>query len=128
MLFQRLCMNQRLRGIISALCLDEYLKKLADMFGQHFESTEKGTLMSDLHALGSSTQSSSEPKAPERLDRRTSELLDEYEKKRYEQAIKLSLRAETSGVHAFQQGVRLGIKHKRFGRGRITFSSFKHIR
>jgi hypothetical protein len=106
-------MNQRLRGIISSLCLEEPLKKLADAFGQHFGSNEKGTLMSDLHAMGDSPQPppKQQSKAPERLDHQTSKLLDAYEK-RSDQPIR----------------IRQGIKHDRFGQGRITFSRFSHIR
>jgi len=47
-------MNQRLRGIINSLHLNEPLKKLADIFGQHFGSNKKGTLIRDLHTIGDS--------------------------------------------------------------------------
>jgi hypothetical protein len=121
-------MNQKLRGVISALRLDECLKKIADVFCQHFELGEKGTLMSDLHALRSSPQSSPEQqKTPERLDRDTGELLEAYERKSAE-AIEPHLRTITGGMQTWQRGIRLGIKHRRFGRGRITFSSFKDIK
>jgi hypothetical protein len=128
-------MNQRLRGIISSLRLDEPLKKLADIFGQHFGSNEKGTLMSDLHAIGGSPQSLQPPpeqksKAPEkaeRLDRHTSELLNAYEKRRSagDHAIEPQ---QSASVQTLRPGIRVGIKHDRFGQGRINFSRFGHIR
>ena len=136
-LFQRLCMNQRLRGIISSLHLDETLNKLADIFGQHFGSNEKGTLMSDLHAIGGSPQGplpsrEQQSKAPEKLDRQTSKLLDEYEKRMSAsgQAIRPHLWASIGRTRTLRHGIRLGIKHDRFGqgRGRITFSKFSHAR
>ena len=133
-------MNQRLRGIISSLRLDEPLKKLADVFGQHFGSNEKGTLMRDLHAIGDSPLGPQSPpeqqsKAPERLDRQTSELLDAYEKRRSasDQAIRpyrphLWAGANQCNVQTSRPGIRLGIKHNKFGQGRITFSRFGHVR
>jgi hypothetical protein len=128
-------MNQRLRAIISSLRLDETLKTLVDIFGQHFGPNEKGTLMSDLYAIGGSPQGLRHPleqksKAPEKLDRHTSELLDAYEKKRSasDQATKSHLRANQCSVQTLRPGIRLGIKHDRFGQGRITFSRFSHIR
>jgi hypothetical protein len=124
-------MNQKLRQVISALRLDEGLKKLADMFSQHVElgASEKGTLMSDLHALGVSPQPSpqQQSKALERLDRHTGKLLEAYEKKRAERAIDPHLQATAGSTQTWQRGIRLGIKHTRFGRGRVTFSSFNHI-
>lgn len=131
-------MNQRLRGIISSLCLDEPLKKLADIFGQHFGSNERGTLMSDLQAIAGSPQGLQPPserksKAPERLDHHTSELLDAYEKRRStsNQAIgphRPYLRANQYSGQTSRPGIRLGIKHNSFGQGRVTFSRFGHIR
>ena len=136
-LFQRLCMNQRLRGIISSLQLHEPLRKLADIFGQHFGSNERGTLMSDLHAIGASPHELQPPpeqksKAPERLDRHISQLLDTYEKRRSasDQAIRPHLWANQCGMQTMtsRPGIHLGIKHNRFGQGRVTFSRFCHIR
>ena len=116
-------MNQRLRGIISALRLDGCLQKLTNAFGQHFESMEKGTLMSDLHAFRSSPEVGIEqqPNAPEKLDRRTSDLLEAYEKQIAEQVIGTCLQTR-------QRGIRLGTKHKKFGRGGVKFSTFDQIR
>jgi len=128
-------MNQRLRGIVSSLRLDEPLKKLADVFGQHFRSNEKGTLMSDLHAIGDTPwglqpQPEQKSRAPERLDRHTSELLDAYKKRKSlsGQAIRPNLGANQCGTQTLRPGIRLGIKYNRFGQGRNTFSIFGHIR
>jgi hypothetical protein len=132
-------MNQRLRGIISTLHLDESLKKLTSAFAQHFGSNEKGTLMSDLHAFGSSPNPAlaSEQKLTrqERLGHRTSELLEAYEE---QQALRASPgtiyghrqvhHSEAAGAKSCRRGIRLGVKHNSFGRGCITFSSFNHIR
>ena len=133
-LFQRLCMNQRLRGIISSLRLNETLKKLADIFGQHFESNEKGTLIRDLHAIGDSplgpqSLPEQQSKAPERLDHHTSKLLDTYKKRiiASDQAIRPHLWANQCSVQTLRPGIRLGIKHNRFGQGHITFSRFSNI-
>lgn len=125
-------MNQKLRQVISTLRLDEGLKKLADIFSQHVErdAGEKGTLMSDLHALGVSPQPSPQQqlKASEKLDRHTGKLLEEYEKKIARQAINIDPHLwETGATQTWQRGIRRGIKHTRFGRGRVTFSSFNHI-
>ena len=91
--------------------------------------------MSDLHAIGGSPHGLQPPpeqksKAPEKLDRHMSELLDTYEKRRYAngQAIRPHLWANQYNVQTSQPGIRLGIKHNRFGQGRITFSRFGHIR
>ncbi len=121
-------MNQRLRGIIAALRLDGCLQKLTNAFAQHFKTAEKGTLMSDLHAFGSSPELGLEEpsNAPKKLDRRTSELLEAYEKKIGSQA--MGSHPEVTLVQTWQRGIRLGVKHKKFGRGGVTFSSFNHIR
>ena len=78
--------------------------------------------MSDLHAIGGSPHGLQPPpeqksKAPEKLDRHTSELLDTYEKRRYAngQAIRPHLWANQYNVQTSQLEVCLGIKHNRFG-------------
>ena len=111
-LFERLCINQRLRGIISALHLNGCLQKLTNTFSEHFESMEKGTLMSDLHAI-QSTEAEQRSNAPDKLDRRTSDLLEAYEKQIANQAIGSC--PEVTFVQTWQhQGICLGIKHKKF--------------
>ena len=124
-LFERLCMNQRLRGIISALRLDGCLQKLTNAFSQHFESMEKGTLMSDLHAIRS-TEAEQRSNAPDKLDRRTSDLLEAYEKQIANQAIG-SCPEVTFAQTRQHRGIRLGIKHKKFSRGGVMFSPHNHI-
>jgi hypothetical protein len=127
-LFERLCMNQRLRGIVSALRLDGCLQKLTNAFSQHFESMEKGTLMSDLHAFRSTPEPGvyQQSNTPEKLDRHTSELLEAYEKQIAEQAIGSC--PEVTIAQTRQRGIRLCIKHKKFGRGGVKFSPHNHLK
>jgi hypothetical protein len=121
-------MNQRLRGIISSLHLNESLQKLTSAFAAHFGSNEKGTLMSDLHAFRSSPEPSLEQhsKSQERLDNRTRELLEAYEEQQVTQGAICDPKA--ASTQPWRHGIRLGIKHNSFGRGHVTFSSFDHIR
>lgn len=123
-------MNQRLRGIISSLCLDESLEKLTSAFAQHFGSNEKGTLMHDLYTPGDLPKLTPEQhsRAKEMLDSRTTELLEAYEEQQAEAASRGTINHSQNTAKTWKRGVRLGIKRNSFGRGHITFSSFNHIR
>jgi hypothetical protein len=125
-------MNQRLRGIISSLRLDESLEKLTSAFALHFGPNEKGTLMSDLHAFRSSPKPPpmQHSKAQAKLDNHIRELLEAYEEQQAMQGAicDRSTDLKAASTQPWQRGIRLGIKHNSYGRGHITFSSFDHIR
>ena len=90
--------------------------------------------MSDLQAIGGSPQGLRPPpeqkyKAPEnaeRLDRHTSKLLDAYEKRRSAGDHVIEPH-QSASMQTLRPGIRVGIKHNRFGQGRINFSRFSHI-
>lgn len=117
-LFERFCMNQRLRGIINAFGLDSTLEKLVTAFTQHFGPNEVGTLKSDMQALKSSplgqTVDENPPKGKKKkLDQLISKMLQAYE--------------ERKGPVQSRQAVRLGVKHDKFTRYGASFSPFNCI-
>ena len=130
-------MNQRLRAIINTFGLSSRLQVLVVTFTWHFGPNVTGTLISDMHTLGSSpkTEDQDHSKTAERLDRHISELLDAYEERKALQEIGISGGHESGGgidmqpestrtALSWKRGIRLGVKHDQFGRWGATFSSF----
>ena len=137
-LFERFCMNQRLRAIVSTLGLSSNLQALLPVFHRHFGQTkETGTLMSDMHALGSSPDAEDQDlsKTAEKLDCYISRLLDAYEEREVVQEIGASGEHKSNGgvymqpeqvrlAQYWKNGIRYGVKHDKFGRRGVTFSPF----
>jgi hypothetical protein len=115
-LFERFCMNQRLRGIINTFGLNLSLDKLVTAFTQHFGSKEMGTLMSDMKVFERPphTVEQHQPKAAKKLGHHISELLQAYEERRAQQAIAKDPTLTGTHVQSWQLAVRLGIKHDKF--------------
>jgi len=125
-------MNQRLRGIINTFGLNLGLEKLAKAFTQHFRSKEIGTLRSDMQAFESSpeypqTVDQNQPNAMKKLDNLICKLLQVYEEEKAQQGTQDGVHAETSNVQSWRQVVRLGVKHDKFSRHGVSFSTLNHI-
>ena len=126
-------MNQRLRGIINTFGLDSSLEKLVTAFTQHFGSKGMGTLMNDMRAFESSPQTvdQHQPRAEKQLDRPISKLLQAYEERKVQQGTGIyGLRNENANsalagtnMQPWRQAVRLGIKHDKFSRYGVSFST-----
>jgi hypothetical protein len=134
-LFERFCMNQRLRAIVSTLGLSSNLQALLAVFYRHFgETKETGTLMSDMHALGSSPDAEDQnlSKTAEKLDHYISRLLEAYEEREVVQETGASgshggVNMQPEQVSLAQDrknGIRLGVKHDKYGRRGVTFSPY----
>lgn len=128
-LFERFCMNQRLRGIINTFGLNSSLEKLVTAFAQHFGSKEMGTLMSDMKAFECipHTVEQHRSKATKKLDNLTSKLLQAYEERKAQQAIAKDSTLMGTHVQSWRQAVRLGIQHDKFSRYGVSFSTFNRV-
>ena len=125
-------MNQRLRGIISTFGLNSSLERLVTAFTQHFESKDIGTLMTDMRAFESpQTVDKHQPKDRKRLDPLISKLLQAYEERTAEQRIETRGRSNSglTGTNAqtWWQAIRLGIRHDKFSRYGLSFSTLKCV-
>jgi hypothetical protein len=137
-LFERFCMNQRLRAIVNTFGLSSNLQGLLAVFTWRFRrNTEMGTLMGDMHALGGSPEAEDQDnsKTMATLDCHISKLLEAYEEKKLLQEIgaygdhdndgSVGMQPEHARLAQYRKnGIRIGVKHDKFGQRGVVFSPF----